>query len=257
MPIDYARRLTGRDRTADSNRHLGFALAFVAGATNAGAYLAVRQYTSHMTGIVSAMADNLVLGDLALALAGLGALASFIAGAAVSAVMINYTRRRRLQSEYAFPLLLEALLLLCFGFLGAQLSTIEGLFIPVTVMLLCFMMGLQNAVISKLSNAEIRTTHITGVVTDIGIELGKLVYVNRSRAVDLPDVVANRDRLGVLVTLALAFFGGGVFGALGFKYVGYSLTIPLALLLVLLASVPAVDDLRGLMRKHRNRPLER
>jgi len=257
MPIDYARRLTGRNRTTDSNRHLGFTLAFVAGATNAGAYLAVRQYTSHMTGIVSAMADNLVLGDLALALAGLGALASFIAGAAASAVMINYTRRRRLQSEYAFPLLLEALLLLCFGFLGARLSTIEGLFIPVTVMLLCFMMGLQNAVISKLSNAEIRTTHITGVVTDIGIELGKLVYWNRSSAIDRPDVVANRDRLGVLAALALSFFGGGVCGALGFKYVGYSVTVPLALLLVLLASVPAVDDLRGFMRKHRNRPLER
>ena len=36
--------------------------------------------------------------------------------------------------------------------------------------------GLQNALITKLSRAEIRTTHITGIVTDIGIELGKLLY---------------------------------------------------------------------------------
>ena len=50
MPIDYARRLTGRHRSTDTHRHLGFTLAFVAGATNAGAYLAVKQYTSHMTG---------------------------------------------------------------------------------------------------------------------------------------------------------------------------------------------------------------
>jgi uncharacterized membrane protein YoaK (UPF0700 family) len=41
--------------------------------------------------------------------------------------------------------------------------------------------GLQNAVISKLSNAEICNTHVTGVVTDIGIGLGKFVYWNRSR----------------------------------------------------------------------------
>ena len=62
MPLNYARRLTGRERTAEANVRLGFVLAFVAGATNAGGFLAVHQYTSHMTGIVSAMADHLVLG---------------------------------------------------------------------------------------------------------------------------------------------------------------------------------------------------
>ena len=251
MPIDYARRLTSRDRTAESNRHLGFVLAFVAGATNAGAFLAVKQYTSHMTGIVSSMADNLVLGDLGAALAGLGGLLSFLAGAATSAIMVNYSRRRQLHSEYALPLLLEAGLLLCFGLLGARLSAIEGFFIPVTVMLLCFMMGLQNAVISKLSNAEIRTTHVTGVVTDIGIELGKFAYWNRSSPVGQPEVRANRARLRVLVTLVVSFFAGGVLGALGFKSVGYALTIPLALMLVVLASVPAIDDFIRIARKSR------
>lgn len=252
MPIDYARRLTSRDRTTESNRHLGFVLAFVAGATNAGAFLAVKQYTSHMTGIVSSMADNLVLGDLGAALAGLGGLLSFLAGAATSAIMVNYSRRRQLHSEYALPLLLEAALLLCFGLLGARLSAIEGFFIPVTVMLLCFMMGLQNAVISKLSNAEIRTTHVTGVVTDIGIELGKFVYWNRSAPAGRPEVRANRARLRVLVTLVVSFFAGGVLGALGFKSVGYALTIPLALVLVMLAGVPAIDDFIRIARKSRS-----
>lgn len=252
MPIDYVRRLTSRERTVQSNRHLGFVLAFVAGATNAGAFLAVRQYTSHMTGIVSSMADNLALGDLVPVLAGLGGLLSFLAGAATSAIMVNYSRRRHLHSEYALPLLLEAGLLLCFGILGSRLSAIEGLFIPVTVMLLCFMMGLQNAVISKLSNAEIRTTHVTGVVTDIGIELGKLVYWNRSSPARQPEVRANRARLRVLVTLVVSFFAGGVSGALGFRYVGYSLTIPLALMLVMLAGVPAIDDFVRMARKSRS-----
>ncbi|HET7863627.1 MAG TPA: YoaK family protein [Burkholderiaceae bacterium] len=249
MPIDYARRLTGRHRSTDTNRHLGFTLAFVAGATNAGAYLAVKQYTSHMTGIVSSMADHLVLGEVELALGALGGLLSFIAGAATSAVLVNYARRRQWHSEFALPLLLEAVLLLCFGLLGAQLAAITGLFVPATVMLLCFMMGLQNAVISKLSNAEIRTTHLTGVITDIGIELGKLFYWNRHTPPDQRDVLANRDRLRVLASLSLSFFGGGVSGALGFKHVGYSVTIPLALVLVLLAGVPAMDDLRRYLAK--------
>ena len=72
MPIHYARSLAGRERTAAANRHLGFTLAFVAGAINAGGFLAVQQYTSHMTGIVSAMADNIVLGTYDLVLGGLG-----------------------------------------------------------------------------------------------------------------------------------------------------------------------------------------
>lgn len=249
MPIKYARRLSGRKRSTESNRHLGFALAFVAGATNAGAYLAVKLYTSHMTGMVSSMADNVVLGNFDLALSAFGGVISFLFGAATTAIMVNYARRRRLNSEYAFPLLLEALLLLCFGLLGAQLSSINGMFVPATVMLLCFMMGLQNAVITKLSNAVIRTTHLTGIITDIGIELGKLLYRNWKTSEKLPAVLANRERLRVLTILTLSFFCGGIFGALGFKYIGYSLTIPLALILILLAGVPAIDDIRIYLRR--------
>jgi len=244
MPIDYARKLTGRERTAAADKHLGYALAFVAGATNAGGFLAVHQYTSHMTGIVSAVADDLALGAWDLLLSGIGALVSFLLGAMTSAVLVNFARRKRLFSEYALPLLLEALLLLGFGLAGRSLERLHALFVPATVMLLCFIMGLQNAVISKLSRSEIRTTHVTGTLTDIGIELGRLVYWNHPR-VEGPRVLANRTRLRMLSTLALSFLAGGVAGAIGFRHVGYSCTVPLAALLVLLAAVPAIDDLRG------------
>jgi uncharacterized membrane protein YoaK (UPF0700 family) len=95
MPVAYARRLTGASRTTQADRHLGFVLAFVAGATNAGGFLAVHEYTSHMTGIVSAMADDIALGTYAVALTGAGALLSFLAGAASSAVMVNHAPRIR------------------------------------------------------------------------------------------------------------------------------------------------------------------
>lgn len=244
MFFQPARRLIGARRSASSNRRLGILLAFVAGAINAGGFLAVAQYTSHMTGMVSAMADNLVLGAYPLVLGAFGALVSFILGAACSALLVNYGRRRRYHSKYAIPLLLEALLLLCFGLLGARLATIDGLFVPLTVMLLCFIMGLQNAVITKISKATIRTTHITGLVTDLGIELGKLLYVNQ-RAGTAP-VLADRRRLHVHIRLIAAFFGGGVAGALGFKAVGYISTVPLAIALLLLVLRPALDDWRRL-----------
>lgn len=249
MPINLARRLAGRKRSADANRHLGLVLTFVAGATNAGGFMAVQQHTSHMTGIVASMADNIALGGYGLVLSGIGGLLCFLLGAACTALMVNYSRRQKMYGEFALPLLLEAALLLCFGLLGAKLSSISGLFVPVTVMLLCFIMGLQNALITKLSNAEIRTTHVTGIVTDIGIELGKLVYWNADKSPSLPKVSANRSRLKVLSLLLMSFFLGGIIGALGFQHIGYIVTVPLALALVLLAIVPAVDDLLFLRRR--------
>ncbi|MFD2366409.1 YoaK family protein [Pseudoduganella sp. GCM10020061] len=236
MPLNYVRALTATQRSARANLHLGVALAFVAGAANAGGFLAVGQFTSHMTGIVSMMAEHAAVGATGLVLGGAGALLSFVAGAACSAMMVNFARRRRMRSQFALPLLFEAVLLLAFGVLGARLASVEAFFVPLTVMLLCFMMGLQNAVITKLSRAEIRTTHVTGLMTDIGIELGRMMYWR--------DLGANR-RLGVLVLLAGGFFAGGVAGALGFHHLGYLSTVPLALLLVGLAIVPALDDLRS------------
>jgi hypothetical protein len=89
---------------------------------------------------------------------------------------------------------------------------------------------------------------MTGIVTDIGIELGKMMYWNADAGAR-PHVASNHARLAVLCGLLASFFGGGVAGALGFKVLGYVATVPLALLLCGLAIVPALDDLRARARK--------
>ncbi|WP_428001279.1 YoaK family protein [Acidovorax sp.] len=243
MPTNYARFLVGSHRTAASNRQLGWFLAFVAGAINAGGFLAVQQYTSHVTGMVSAVADNLALGQLGLVVDGIVAVLSFLLGAMCCAILVNFARRKAMASEYALPLLLESVLILCFGLLGARLASFEGLLLPFTVVLLCFIMGLQNAVVTKLSGAVIRTTHMTGIVTDLGIELGKLLYWNADCSAANP-VRADRDRMKVLGGLFLAFLLGGISGAFGFKAFGYGFTIPVAVLLAVVSLVPAWDDFR-------------
>lgn len=130
MTFSFLHRLTGRHRTRSANRQLGAVLAFVAGAVNAGGFLAVRRYTSHMTGVISGVADDLAVGDLALALAGLASLLAFMAGAASTALLINWARRRQMHSKYALALLLEAGLLLLFGLVGAHLETLAHLLVP-------------------------------------------------------------------------------------------------------------------------------
>ncbi len=237
MPLDYLRGLTALERTQQSNLHLGISLAFIAGAANAGGFLAVGEYTSHMTGMLSGMADNLALGNFKLFLAGLGSLLCFLSGAATSAILINWGRRSGLRGVYAYPLMLEAVLLLIFGLVGAKYNESAYEDISITIALLCFVMGLQNAMITKISNSEIRTTHVTGMMTDIGIELGKILYWNRSKdAPGYTKVAANLRKLRTHLWLVGAFFLGGLLGALGYKYVGFKASIPLAIALAVLAS---------------------
>jgi uncharacterized membrane protein YoaK (UPF0700 family) len=239
----FIRGWTDVDRTTQANVRLGAFLAFVAGATNAGGFLAVGQYTSHMSGMLSSIADNMVLGRVTLAIAAAGAIFAFVGGAMTTALLVNWGLRRRLHSAYGLPLFLESLALLVFGIAGASIGVYEPLFLPLTVVILCYIMGLQNAVITKISRAEIRTTHVTGLVTDIGIELGKLLYIN-PRENGRDPVLANRQKLRIHTLLVMCFFVGGFAGALGFKYVGFVSTVPLAIGLWLLALRPFLKDVR-------------
>ncbi|WP_136413942.1 MULTISPECIES: YoaK family protein [Oxalobacteraceae] len=239
MPINYLASLTAPERSARANLHLGVSLAFVAGALNAGGFLAIGQYTSHMTGMLSTAADFFVLGNLEVVGTAFLSVLSFAGGAASTAIMVNYSKRNTDRNIYMPPLLVEAVLLLVFGLMGANLQMHEFVNLSLTAVLLCYVMGLQNALVTKISNAEIRTTHVTGLVTDIGIELGKLFYWNRHDS-DARDfyVLANRTKLRVHLMLVTSFFCGGVVGAMGFKHIGFAATIPLAIGLVLMSSAP-------------------
>lgn len=249
------RHLAGQHRTPHTNRVLGGVLAFNAGAINAGGFLLVGMYTSHMTGFASMLADNLVLGQLTLVLGALGALLAFTAGAAATAVLVNWARQRHLRSEYALTLLLEAALMLVFGLLGATLNRQTPFAIPFTVLVLAFTMGLQNALVSKISFSQIRTTHMTGVITDLGIELGKMLYWNRTGLPFESKVRANRIKLRLFGMLLAMFIAGGVVGATGFKYAGFIWVVPLALLLLVLSAPPLYADwLRALKRRAEAQP---
>ncbi|NNG24690.1 YoaK family protein [Telluria aromaticivorans] len=245
MPIQYLSGLTAHPRTGQADLHIGVILTLVAGALNAGGFLAIGQYTSHMTGIVSAFADQLVLRHFAMA--GIAALSwiAFVAGAASTALMVNYLRRAEVRNPYAVPLLIESTLILLFGALGGVLEKRELVDASLGVITLCFTMGLQNALITKISRAEIRTTHLTGLTTDLGIEIGKLLYWNQHRPSDgrVP-VRANWKKLRIHATLIASFLGGGIAGALGFSYAGFISTVPLALALAAIAIAPALGNMR-------------
>lgn len=241
----YVRGIAGPDRTERWNRDLAVLLAVTAGILNSVGFMAIALYTSHMTGLTAMLADSLALGVFDVALLSLTGIVAFVSGAAACALLFNWARRRGLHSRYAVVLLLEALLALLIG-LVAHEFTAEGRSWAL-IALLGFTMGLQNAIITKISDAQIRTTHVTGMVTDIGIELGKLLYPKRAGD---PDPVRPRlARLGLHALIVGSFFAGGLVGALAYQAIGFLTVVPSAILLLLFAIVPVIEDLR----RHRHR----
>ena len=130
---------------------------------NAAGFYAVGVFSSNMTVNVSSLADHLALADLVATLPHLGLVAAFVLGTAASAVLLNAGRRRGMAHIYALSILAEAALLA--GLACAVLLSYG----------LSFLMGMQNVVVTRISDARVRTTHVTGMVTDIGIELGNLL----------------------------------------------------------------------------------
>jgi uncharacterized membrane protein YoaK (UPF0700 family) len=247
MPITYAHQLISRERNQTSNRHLGALLAFVAGAVNAGGFVMLGHFSSHITGAVSRIGMHATDGDFTMLQISLGLLLSFLFGSTCASLLISWGRQRHLHGQYAAALVVEAALLASFGLFGGTLENNVWLLVPVPALMLSLAMGLQNALITKASNAEIRTSHLTGIITDIGIELGKLLYRNHP-SVNAPGIVASRPKLRILTMLSLMFLSGSLCGGLGFRSFGYQAALPLAGVLGLLALAPMADDLRSRFR---------
>lgn len=207
----------GDARGLDADRRLACTLAVVAGALNAAAFQAVGFFSANMTGNVSSLSARLASGGLGSGAFYLAIVLIFIAGAACSTLLINLGRRRKIHAIYAYSILAEAILM---GLLSCATvwlpSTTQG---PVLVLGLSFLMGLQNAVVTRISEARVRTTHVSGMITDIGIELAMLFDIVRGRETDA-DRSAQSSRLRLHAQTVAAFLAGGVAGVIIYRMVG-------------------------------------
>ncbi|WP_207100455.1 YoaK family protein [Paracoccus shandongensis] len=232
-PFAAARVLVSHRRSPGSDFILALFLAGIAGASNAGGFFALGQYTSHMTGYLSQIADSLVMGNLLVTATAVLAIASFVTGAMASTFLVNWARHRTGRRQFALPLAVQGGCLAFFALGGIVTSPPARLF---ALALLCFIMGMQNATITKISGARIRTTHATGMITDIGIEGGRALYrlVQPNSAVRV-----DGTKLRILLALVGTYVLGGIVGALGYAVAGFCFSLPLAGLLLALA-LPAL-----------------
>lgn len=219
-------------------------LPAVAGAVNATGFLVVGVYTSHVTGSVARIGDELASHTYDGAIEAAWLVGAFFIGALTAAAFVErapLTARAR----YVGPLILEALTLALFAWLswGGRIEVQERL--TLLRSLLCFAMGIQNALVTRLSKATVRTTHLTGVVTDIGIELVRVFLWMGQRRRDFrlataPGYVARMAlapelrKLRLHVSILLSFVLGAIGGpALYLRDKHLGILVPCLVLLAL------------------------
>lgn len=150
---------------------LALLLASVAGSVNAISFFAVGTHTSHMTGNLANVGEYLANGKWPLAIGAAKLVLSFLLGAMTATGLMDASRRRS-RGRHAMALLVEALTLAGVGVWSFKHPTAHE---PTVLWGMAYAMGIQNALVTRVSGAVVRTTHMTGVVTDIGIQLVKMM----------------------------------------------------------------------------------
>lgn len=194
-------------------------LAALAGYVNAIMLSYAGIPVSHMSGPVTLLGIDLGHGDLRRLTTLLTIMLSFMLGAMISGLLISSTVLRPGRS-YGMALLIESVLL---GMAGVYASHDH---IMVSLMLAAIACGLQNALASSYRGLTIRTTHVTGIVTDIGVLLAHLL---RRKNIKL-------WKLLLLVTILVGFICGGLAGVLSFMHWGPRALYPPAWVCLLIAT---------------------
>src|SRR5690554_3131696 len=198
-------RHTGQRRTYRHNLRLAVLLCLVAGFVNAAGLLAFSVLTTNVTGHAAAMAIDLGNGDMAAVAIALGWLCLFLGGAVFSGWYTSFMGKHK-RYVYTVPLFIEFSVLLVIAFQDGSpgVAALANNYIAGSLL---FVMGIQNALVTVISRSVVRTTHLTGIMTDFGISLSSALQTRFRLTRGL------RQRLVLQANIILFFLIGGVLGA--------------------------------------------
>lgn len=216
-------RSEGAARTDRQNRYVAGYLALVGGFVNSCGFVIIGTFTSHVTGNVGRFANDLALLELHAAVAAMTMITAFLAGAFVASMAIESDVYGSTTRSYAVALLGEAALLLSFTILSRLTLATHPRINDYEAAILCAAMGMQNSLVTRLSGAVVRTTHLTGVVTDVGIEgarwfrwwrgqMSNRLHVKLALGKKPPER-PSVPKIALLCTIAGAFSVGAMLGA--------------------------------------------
>lgn len=215
----------GLHRNHSHNLKIATLLSFVAGFVNVTGFVSIQKLTTNVTGHFAFFVDDVYNLKFYEGMVFFIYILSFFLGAFFSNTLIEIIRKRNERNIYIAPVAIEIIILIFVGVMGNYLSLVYSNVIAISLL---FVMGLQNAMVTKISNAVVRTTHLTGLFTDLGIEISQLLIFK-----------TNTNRKKLIETIRLRwriisfFFVGGVLAGIFYRYIHfYSLLIPSTLLLI-------------------------
>src|SRR5690606_32291177 len=147
----------------------------------------------------------------------------FFLGSFTSGFLIEFMNRKNERYIFVIPVILEALVLLFTGIFGEFMLERSITYIAYSLL---FAMGLQNALVTMISNSVVRTTHLTGLFTDLGIEIAQLFFYK-----EFLQKSKLKASIKLRATIILFFFLCGTLSSLTYSYFGMKLLILSAFIL--------------------------
>ncbi len=195
-------RHQGKTRNAKHNLRIASFLSFVAGIVNVAGFLSIQRLTTNVTGHFAFFVDEVFKLNFWGGLVYFLYIFFFLLGSFFSSLLTEIIIRMNERYIYVIPISIEIIILMAMAIFGKYLVLSYPNFLACSLL---FAMGLQNSLVTKISNSIVRTTHLTGLFTDLGIELSQLFFYKSKEA---------KARLFTSITLRLtiivAFFVGGV-----------------------------------------------
>jgi uncharacterized membrane protein YoaK (UPF0700 family) len=216
-------RHLGTKRTYSHNVKLASLLGITAGFVNAAGFLGFAVLTTNVTGHAALFAERIAMQDWKTARVVALWMFLFLAGAFVSSLIVSFIGRNQ-RFSYVIPMLIEMAILFgvaIFGYRYDHSLVSKEIFAGN----LLFAMGLQNSLVSIVSGSVVRTTHLTGTFTDLGIELAQVLQKQNG------DHAALKTRIKLRLAIIFFFMCGALAGAYLFRYFSFhAFLIPMAIL---------------------------
>ncbi len=199
-------RHKGSNRTLTHNLRIASILSFVAGVVNVAGFLAIQRLTTNVTGHFAYFVDEIFKLNFREGFVYFLYIFFFFLGSFLSNVLVEIVTKVNERLIYVIPIIIESIILIFVAIFGELLIRESP---NLLAFALLFAMGLQNSLVTTISNSVVRTTHLTGLFTDLGIELSQLFFYK------LRD---QREKLYSSIKLRLTiisfFFFGGILGAI-------------------------------------------
>ncbi len=211
-------RHQGQTRTLKHNLQIASLLSFVAGIVNVAGFLAVQRLTTNVTGHFAYFIDEIFKLNFWKGFIYFLYIFFFFLGSFVSNILVELISKKNDNYVYTIPTIIESIILFSVALFGQFFISKNP---DLLAFCLLFAMGLQNSLVTSISNSAVRTTHLTGLFTDLGIDLSQLFFYKYK---DKKDKLLSSIKLRL--TIISFFFIGGVIGGIFYSKLGlYVLTI--------------------------------